>query len=450
MVDDNELCEIGDETKEYFSKLLSKLVGADSKIFYEDIKKLDLDDAERDLFFRYIDCYSNVDVVYDNQDEDGEIYFYSDATTQYLSEIRKIPLLSDDEFRKLYYEYKSGSFEAGQKIIEANLRLVVSIAKRYIGCGLSFLDLIHEGNFGLYKALEKYEIEKARFSTYATEWIRQCIGLAISNQSRNIRGAHNFYTKFLSYKKFLEHYFMMNGEFPSDELIIEKFDITGESLTIIKRFMFDTVSLEKPATDDDLDVELKDFIVYDNVLPIEDLVYIDMLGSWREEVLEVLSPKRRSVIEKRFGFNGEPVMTLKEIGRELAGTHQNIGLLEKHAISQLRNSKVAKKAHPYYDYEEPKMSTKMTQKNRRLKVQSIVDKAFNDGFINFVERNILEYIFGAYDEPRNINRAMELECLSDFSDSQKLEVINGAIKKYVKVYNDNCANLGKRRIKKRG
>lgn len=443
--DDSVLTEIDSFLENSFLGFANELVSFDNKLLYEDIKELNLGDAREKLFLNYASEFLGIEVVYDkNKVEDFECddIYLLDATKQYLADIGKYPLLDNTTFEKLYNEYLNGSVDAEKKIIEANLRLVPFVVKKFIGFGMPFLDLIHEGNFGLYKALKKYDKKRGSFSNSAVWWIRQSVSKALSDQSRNIRIPHAAYVDMYKYKRFLEKFLICFGRLPSDDEVLEELEITKASLEKFKVFMYDTYSLDSPIENHDDAALLGDVIVDEKVESFEDLVYRDMLSSWKDDVLAILSPSRRGVIERLYGLNNNSPMTLKAIGKEKGFSFQNIGSLKFKALDQLRESYTARRAHPVYDYEELTISDKLMEKYRRRDVQEIVFSASDELLLNDIEIAIVAYLFGAYDSPKEVRSAMELKFLSNYTEKEKLEIINVAIRKYVELYKEEkfCKN----------
>lgn len=455
-VDDKSIESINDETNEKFSRLIDNITLKNGKISYSDIDRLGLDDEEKHLFLEYLNNHFGYQVVSKENSKnakskikDEDTIYVMDATTQYLKEIGSVPLLSDDEFKSLFDEYTNGSFEAGQKIIEANLRLSVWVAKHFVGFGMPLLDLCHEGNFGLYKALKKYEINRGKFSTYAVWWIMQSITLSLSKQSKDIRFPRRVFENMLKYKKFLISFFADYGRYPSDEEIVDKLNISDYNFKNMKMFLSDTCSLETPIIGgDEESATLGDFIIDDNLEDFNDVAYKNMLVSWKDDALSILNPKRRNVIEKRFGLNGHSAMTLRAIGEELGVSYQNILCIEQGAIKQLKDSAVVRKIHPDYDFPDETFNERFIEKDRELCVRQMLDNMYEDDIVDALELIILEYIFGACGAPKNVNGAMKLGCLNGKSDDEKLAIINRAISKYTKYYKMQNMNNKKKLVRK--
>lgn len=424
-----------------FLKLVSELKFVNNKIYISEIDKFDLNSDERDLFLNYLDLCLNKEVVYD------DVKFFEDATKQYLREINNIPLLSDDEFKILFDEYSKGSSDAEKKIVESNLRLVVWVSKRFVGLGMPILDLIHEGNFGLYKALKKYDINKGKFSNYAFWWIVQSINIALGNQSRNVRVSKGMFDNIARYKKFANNFLKNYGRYPSDEEIKEKLGVNDSGLKSMKMFLNDTCSLNAPISNDE-DSVLGDYVADDSIEDFDEIVYKNMLNSVINEALDSLPPKRRNVIEKRFGLNGNSKMTLRAIGEEMGVSYESISVLEKRALKQLSTFSVIKRICSDYGGSSKRMSDRLIEKNRRAEVIDNISDLYCNGNVSTSEICIIAYIFGAFDVPKNVNSAMELGCLVGKSDDEKLDIINKAIFKYANYYRMQNMNNKKKLVRK--
>lgn len=275
-----------------------------------------------------------------------------DSVRLYLHEIGKIPLLSSEEEMDLARKILEGSQRAKDKMAEANMRLVVSIAKRYTGRGLDFLDLIQEGNTGLLRAVEKFDPDKGfKFSTYATWWIRQAITRAIADQARTIRiPVHMVETinKLLRTQRRMTQ--KINHE-PSLEELSKELDMPVDKIEYIMKIKQDISSLDATVgrDGDDDDSVLGDFIEDKDVASPEDSATSQLLREQIMEVLETLSDRERKIITMRFGLGGGKSHTLEEVGQEFAVTRERIRQIEAKALAKLRKHKDAKKLHEYLD-----------------------------------------------------------------------------------------------------
>lgn len=276
-----------------------------------------------------------------------------DSVRMYLREIGRIPLLSIEEEMELAQKALEGDRRAKDKMAEANMRLVVSIAKRYSGRGLDLLDLIQEGNTGLLKAVEKFDPEKGfKFSTYATWWIRQAITRAIADQARTIRiPVHMVETinKLMRVTRRLTQ--ELNRE-PTNEEIAKELDIEPEKVEYIQKIKQDITSLDAGIGRDGDDGEestLGDFIEDEDTKSPEESTTIQMLKDQVSEILGSLSDRERKIIEMRFGLNGTKSHTLEEVGLEFAVTRERIRQIEAKALLKLRKHKDSKKLHEYLE-----------------------------------------------------------------------------------------------------
>ena len=270
-----------------------------------------------------------------------------DPVRMYLREIGKIPLLTYDEELDLAKKILTGDEEAKQKLAESNLRLVVSIAKKYVGRGMLFLDLIQEGNMGLIKAVEKFDYTKGyKFSTYATWWIRQAITRAIADQARTIRiPVHMVETinKLISTSR---HLLQKNGREPTPEEIAEEMEIPVEKVMEIQKIAQDPVSLETPIGEED-DSHLGDFIQDDDSPAPQDSAAYTMLKEQLNDVMGTLTSREAKVLRLRFGLEDGKARTLEEVGKEFNVTRERIRQIEAKALRKLRHPSRSKKLRDY-------------------------------------------------------------------------------------------------------
>ena len=302
-----------------------------------DIEEPDIEDLEavEDIKLDEIDL-NNIDGV--NID---------DPVRMYLREIGRIPLLSYDEELELAKKVLEGDEEAKQKLAESNLRLVVSIAKKYVGRGMLFLDLIQEGNMGLIKAVEKFDYTKGyKFSTYATWWIRQAITRAIADQARTIRIPVHMVETINKLIRTSRHLLQQLGREPTPEEIAEEMEIPVERVMEIQKIAQDPVSLETPIGEED-DSHLGDFIQDDDSPAPQDAAAYTLLKEQLEEVMKTLTPREAKVLKLRFGLEDGKSRTLEEVGKEFQVTRERIRQIEAKALRKLRHPSRSKKLKDY-------------------------------------------------------------------------------------------------------
>lgn len=272
-----------------------------------------------------------------NDDLSVENMNLDDPVKIYLREIGRVPLLSSDEEIDLAVRISEGDEYAKQRLTEANLRLVVSIAKKYVGRGMYFLDLIQEGNVGLIKAVDKFDYKKGfKFSTYATWWIRQAITRAIADQARTIRIPVHMVETINRLKKVQSQLLHENGVEPSEELIAEKMDLPVERVREIMRVAQEPVSMETPIGPEE-DSRLMDFIRDEDALAPDDAALKIITNEDIDGVLKTLTPREESVIRLRFGLQDGRCHTLEEVGTEFNVTRERIRQIEAKALRKLRH-----------------------------------------------------------------------------------------------------------------
>ena len=270
-----------------------------------------------------------------------------DPVRMYLREIGKIPLLTYDEELDLAKKILTGDEEAKQKLAESNLRLVVSIAKKYVGRGMLFLDLIQEGNMGLIKAVEKFDYTKGyKFSTYATWWIRQAITRAIADQARTIRIPVHMVETINKLIRTSRHLLQKNGREPTPEEIAEEMEIPVEKVMEIQKIAQDPVSLETPIGEED-DSHLGDFIQDDDSPAPQDSAAYTMLKEQLNDVMGTLTSREAKVLRLRFGLEDGKARTLEEVGKEFNVTRERIRQIEAKALRKLRHPSRSKKLRDY-------------------------------------------------------------------------------------------------------
>ena len=305
----------------------------------------DLEDMAQDAITDEIDMAKNDD----GGTSDSKIVAMDDPVRVYLKEIGRVPLLTSEEEIDLSIRIVEGDDKAKKRLTEANLRLVVSIAKRYVGRGMQFLDLIQEGNLGLIKAVEKFDYTKGfKFSTYATWWIRQAITRAIADQARTIRIPVHMVETINKVKKTSSQLLHKNGHDPSAEEIAEELDMTPEKVREILRLAQEPVSLETPIGEEE-DSHLGDFIPDDEALSPADAASISLLREQLAEVLKTLTPREEKVLSLRFGLEDGHPRTLEEVGKEFNVTRERIRQIEAKALRKLRHPSRSKKLRDFLD-----------------------------------------------------------------------------------------------------
>lgn len=279
----------------------------------------------------------------------GEASSTDDPVKIYLKEIGSVPLLSAEEELELAKRTAEGDEIAKKKLSEANLRLVVSIAKRYLGRGMHFLDLIQEGNLGLIKAVEKFDYSKGfKFSTYATWWIRQAVTRAISDQARTIRIPVHMVETMNKVKRVSGQLLHSNGHEPTPEEVASEMNMPVEKIKEIMRASQDPVSLETPIGEED-DSHLGDFIPdSDAPAPVDEASHA-MLKEQLLDVMDTLTPREKKVLQMRFGINSGRPKTLEEVGKEFDVTRERIRQIEAKALRKLRHPSRSKKLKDYLD-----------------------------------------------------------------------------------------------------
>ena len=272
-----------------------------------------------------------------------------DPVRMYLKEIGKVPLLSPEEEIELANRIEAGDIGAKKKLAEANLRLVVSIAKRYVGRGMLFLDLIQEGNLGLIKAVEKFDYRKGfKFSTYATWWIRQAITRAIADQARTIRIPVHMVETINKLIRVSRQLLQELGREPQPEEIAKEMDMPVDKVREIMKIAQEPVSLETPIGEEE-DSHLGDFIPDDEAPAPAEAAAFTMLKEQLINVLDTLTPREEKVLRLRFGLDDGRARTLEEVGKEFNVTRERIRQIEAKALRKLRHPSRSKKLKDYLD-----------------------------------------------------------------------------------------------------
>jgi RNA polymerase primary sigma factor len=369
-----------DENMEKFSEKLKDLLALAKKkknvLEYQEItdmfSDMDLDADKMDKIFEFLEA-NNIDtlrttdeddeapdddVILDNEDDiDVENIDLSvpdgvsieDPVRMYLKEIGKVPLLSADEEIELAKRMELGDVNAKQRLAEANLRLVVSIAKRYVGRGMLFLDLIQEGNLGLIKAVEKFDYRKGyKFSTYATWWIRQAITRAIADQARTIRIPVHMVETINKLIRVSRQLLQELGREPTPQEIAAQMDMPVDRVREILKISQEPVSLETPIGEEE-DSHLGDFIQDDNVPVPAEAAAFTLLKEQLDEVLSTLTDREQKVLKLRFGLDDGRARTLEEVGKEFNVTRERIRQIEAKALRKLRHPSRSRKLKDYLD-----------------------------------------------------------------------------------------------------
>ncbi len=323
--------------------------------FYEDLERagVEIDYGPGDLpvldddLLPELDDLNQVEEVPEEEVTDTDALMDSFATDDpvrmYLKEIGKVPLLTPEEEKELAQRMNAGDEEAKRRMTEANLRLVVSIAKRYVGRGMLFLDLIQEGNLGLIKAVEKFDVDKGyKFSTYATWWIRQAITRAIADQARTIRIPVHMVETINKTIRVSRQLLQELGHDPSAEEIAEEMGMPVEKVRDILKIAQEPVSLETPIGEEE-DSHLGDFIPDEDASEPSEAASFSLLREQLEEVLSTLAPREKKVLELRFGIIDGRTRTLEEVGKEFNVTRERIRQIEAKALRKLRHPSRSKK-----------------------------------------------------------------------------------------------------------
>ncbi len=277
----------------------------------------------------------------------ADTFATDDPVRMYLKEIGKVPLLTPEEERALAMKMAEGDEEAKRRMAEANLRLVVSIAKRYVGRGMLFLDLIQEGNLGLIKAVEKFDYEKGyKFSTYATWWIRQAITRAIADQARTIRIPVHMVETINKVIRVSRQLLQELGHDPSAEEIAAEMGMSVEKVREILKIAQEPVSLETPIGEEE-DSHLGDFIPDEDASEPSEAASFSLLREQLEEVLDTLAPREKKVLELRFGIVDGRTRTLEEVGKEFNVTRERIRQIEAKALRKLRHPSRSKRLRDF-------------------------------------------------------------------------------------------------------
>ncbi|MCD8286108.1 MAG: RNA polymerase sigma factor RpoD [Clostridia bacterium] len=318
------------------------------------MEKFETTPAQMDFVYKSI-ADAHIQIV-DEAERDRELYEQAlsdvgldDPVKMYLKDIGRVPLLSAEDEIELAKRMQAGDMDAKKKLCEANLRLVVSIAKRYVGRGMLFLDLIQEGNLGLIKAVEKFDYQKGfKFSTYATWWIRQAITRAIADQARTIRIPVHMVETINKLTRVSRLLLQKLGREPTPAEIGEEMGMTEERVREIQKIAQDPVSLETPIGEEE-DSHLGDFLEDENAETPSDTVSSSMLKETLLRVLNTLTPREEKVLRLRYGVDDGRPRTLEEVGREFNVTRERIRQIEAKALRKLRHPSRSKQLRDYLD-----------------------------------------------------------------------------------------------------
>ena len=348
------------EVRDYCNELKLTPEQMDKVRVYLESHKIDVvefSDIDTDADLDNILLLKDDDMELDDEDIDVENIDLSipegvgveDPVRMYLKEIGKVPLLTAEEEIELAQRMEKGDERAKKRLAEANLRLVVSIAKRYVGRGMLFLDLIQEGNLGLIKAVEKFDYRKGyKFSTYATWWIRQAITRAIADQARTIRIPVHMVETINKLIRVSRQLLQELGREPTPEEIAEEMDLSVDRVREILKISQEPVSLETPIGKEE-DSHLGDFIQDDNVPVPADAAAFTMLREQLEEVLSTLTEREQKVLRLRFGLDDGRARTLEEVGKEFKVTRERIRQIEAKALRKLRHPSRSRKLRDYLE-----------------------------------------------------------------------------------------------------
>ena len=347
-IDVNEFIDSGNEGGIGNSHIMNALEDIDYDIAQVDIENATPDDLDSEEFKEFEQDAKNYEAA-ENMDKflSQEGLSMDDPVRMYLKEIGKIPLLSPERETYLAEQITLGSKEAKDELIEANLRLVVSIAKRHVGKGMYFLDLIQEGNLGLIKAVEKFDYSKGyKFSTYATWWIRQAITRAIADQARTIRIPVHMVETIHKVSRTARQLLQELGREPTTDEIAERLEMTADKVREIMKIAQDPVSLETPLGEEE-DSHLGDF-VEDNDSPApSDSASYSLLREQLCAILHTLTPREEQVIKLRFGLEDGRPRTLEEVGKQFKITRERIRQIEAKALRKLRHPSRSKTLKDY-------------------------------------------------------------------------------------------------------
>lgn len=363
-----------DHAKDQLIELGKKRSSLTYKEIMEKLSPFDQEPEQIDEFFEQLDDLG-IEVLNENDDDnnnplaptgddqerEGDDFNFdddlslppgikiNDPVRMYLKEIGRVPLLSSEDEIELAIRIENGDEEAKKRLAEANLRLVVSIAKRYVGRGMLFLDLIQEGNMGLLKAVEKFDYEKGfKFSTYATWWIRQAITRAIADQARTIRIPVHMVETINKLIRVSRQLLQELGREPTPEEIAAEMELSTEKVREIMKIAQEPVSLETPIGEED-DSHLGDFIEDQEALAPADAAAYELLKEQLEDVLDTLTEREENVLRLRFGLDDGRTRTLEEVGKVFGVTRERIRQIEAKALRKLRHPSRSKRLKDFLE-----------------------------------------------------------------------------------------------------
>ncbi|MDI9497460.1 MAG: RNA polymerase sigma factor RpoD [Bacillota bacterium] len=352
---------MAENTGNIVTRLVSRAKANQNQISYREVmNQIEAEDVDLDRAEKIFDTLEErgIKVVADDAREDdsgdsrraeSESIGVDDPVRMYLKEIGRVDLLTADEEKALAAAIEEGDMDAKDHLIEANLRLVVSIAKRYVGRGMSFLDLIQEGNLGLLKAVDKFDYTKGfKFSTYATWWIRQAITRAIADQARTIRIPVHMVETINKLIRIQRQLVQEHGRDAEVEELAEAMGMTVEKVREIMKISQEPVSLEKPIGEEE-DSHLGDFIPDDDAPSPADQAAFTLLKEQLLDVLSGLTPREEKVLRLRFGLDDGRTRTLEEVGKEFDVTRERIRQIEAKALRKMRHPSRSKKLKDYLD-----------------------------------------------------------------------------------------------------
>ena len=327
-------------------------IGSDT--LCDKLEKIDIDSTQMEEIYKTLE--ENGIKIVDDYEKDKELYdqllkeiSMDDPVKMYFKDIGKVPLLSADDEIELARKMMDGDESAKRELSVANLRLVVSIAKRYVGRGMQFLDLIQEGNLGLMKAVEKFDYQKGfKFSTYATWWIRQAITRAIADQARTIRIPVHMVETINKVVRVQRLLLQQYGREPTPEEIAKEMGIPEQRVVEIQKISQDPVSLETPIGEEE-DSHLGDFIEDEQALAPTDVVASNLLKEQLLEILDTLTPREEKVLRLRYGLDDGKPRTLEEVGKEFNVTRERIRQIEAKALRKLRHPTRSKRLKEFID-----------------------------------------------------------------------------------------------------
>ena len=341
-ITENEVLYVFDEIEDHvnlFDDFLDQVEAVGIHFIEQKEGYLDITSSQEDI-------YEKIRVKVDNRVDMAEIT--QDSIQMYLREIGKIPLLTAEEEIGLAKRKERLDKEAERRLIEANLRLVVSIAKKFVGKQLSLLDLIQEGNVGLFRAVKKFEYRKGyKFSTYATWWIRQAITRALADQSRTIRIPVHMVETINRFKQTQRRLIQDLGREPLPEELAAELDLPIDKVRHIKKISQETVSLEASVGDDDEDSKLEDFIEDTKTISPSKQAARELLRDYVKEAMDDLSPREQKILEMRFGLEDGISHTLEEVGKEFDVTRERIRQIEAKALEKIQQKEIIHKLRDY-------------------------------------------------------------------------------------------------------